>query len=102
MVGIVARQRDFAFRDGDAAASSDGSQLANRTSLGDERIDFADAPVMRSALQTYRDRWTKLEEAVTETEPELRLDVLEGIPVLECLVAPVEELSAHWRGTPTR
>jgi glucosamine--fructose-6-phosphate aminotransferase (isomerizing) len=53
----------------------------------------------RTALSAYRNRFSRLRDAVTETEPELRTDLLTTIPVVRLLTAPVTELADAWRGT---
>jgi glucosamine--fructose-6-phosphate aminotransferase (isomerizing) len=52
----------------------------------------------RGALQGYRNRWAALRDAVLETEPTFRDDLLTTVPTADLLVAPLAELADHWRG----
>jgi len=52
---------------------------------------------MRSVLQGYRSRFAALKDAVTETEPTLREDLLGELPVVDLLTVPVNDLADHWR-----
>jgi glucosamine--fructose-6-phosphate aminotransferase (isomerizing) len=53
----------------------------------------------RGALQGYRNRWAALRDAVLETEPTFRDDLLTQVPTADLLVAPLAELADHWRTT---
>ncbi len=59
-----------------------------------DRMSAAD---LRSALSGYRNRYSALQDAVTETEPELRSEVLESLSVVELLTEPIHVLADHWR-----
>ena len=64
---------------------------------------FADrlpAPRARSVLEQYRTRLSALTDAVTETEPTFRDDLLGEIPIVELLTSPVYVLAEHWRSAP--
>jgi glucosamine--fructose-6-phosphate aminotransferase (isomerizing) len=61
--------------------------------------DRLPAPAMRSVLQGYRDRYSALRDAVTETEPTFRDDVLGEVDVADLLISPVYVLAAHWRAS---
>ncbi len=52
---------------------------------------------LRSALSGYRHRYRVLEDAVTETEPTFREDLLESMPVAELLTEPISTLADRWR-----
>jgi len=52
---------------------------------------------MRSVLQGYRSRFSALKDAVTETEPTFREDLLGELPVVDLLTEPVSDLADHWR-----
>jgi glucosamine--fructose-6-phosphate aminotransferase (isomerizing) len=52
---------------------------------------------LRSVLQGYRDRYQALCDAVTETEPTLRDDLLTTVPIVELMTAPINDLAEHWR-----
>jgi hypothetical protein len=36
-------------------------------------------------------------DAVTETEPTLRDDLLTTVPIVELMTAPINDLAEHWR-----
>ncbi|MFN0092646.1 MAG: SIS domain-containing protein [Acidimicrobiales bacterium] len=55
------------------------------------------APAMRTALVGYRNRYESLKDAVTETEPAFRDDLLERMPVADLLIEPIERLADRWR-----
>jgi glucosamine--fructose-6-phosphate aminotransferase (isomerizing) len=51
----------------------------------------------RGALQGYRNRWAALRDAVLETEPTFREDLLTSVPTADLLVLPLADLANHWR-----
>ena len=51
----------------------------------------------RGALQGYRNRWSALRDAVMETEPTFREDLLAGVPTADLLVEPIRVLADRWR-----
>ena len=55
------------------------------------------AGAMRSVLQGYRSRFSALKDAVTETEPTFREDLLGDISVVDLLTEPVNHLADRWR-----
>jgi glucosamine--fructose-6-phosphate aminotransferase (isomerizing) len=55
------------------------------------------APAARSVLQGYRNRYSELRDAVTETEPAFDEDRLAEIAVVDLLTAPIGDLADHWR-----
>ena len=55
------------------------------------------AATMRSVLESYRNRYAALSDAVTETEPKFDDDLLEQINVTQLLTEPVSALADHWR-----
>jgi glucosamine--fructose-6-phosphate aminotransferase (isomerizing) len=62
-------------------------------------VRFADRlPVAtaRGVLQGYRNRYSVLRDAVQETEPTFREDLLDSIPVGELLTEPVSVLADRW------
>ncbi len=59
--------------------------------------DHVSAGTARGALQGYRNRWAALRDAVLETEPTFRDDLLTTVPTADLLVAPLAELADHWR-----
>jgi len=63
-------------------------------------VRFADrlsAGTARGVLQGYRDRFALLRDAVTETEPTFREDLLAEIPVADLLVASITSLADRFR-----
>ncbi len=63
-------------------------------------VRFADrlsVGAARGALQGYRNRWSALRDAVLETEPTFREDLLAAVPVADLLVDPIRELADRWR-----
>jgi glucosamine--fructose-6-phosphate aminotransferase (isomerizing) len=59
-----------------------------------DRLAPADA---RHVLEGYRGRYGALRDAVTETEPGFRDEVLGDLPVIDLLDQPVHVLAEHWR-----
>jgi len=55
----------------------------------------------RGVLQGYRNRYAALRDAVTETEPSFREDLLGELPVLDLLTLPIHVLADRWRNTET-
>ncbi len=51
----------------------------------------------RHVLQGYQNRYTKIFDYITETEPTFRSDILSTIPVENLLIMPIEELAKLWR-----
>ena len=60
-------------------------------------VDELPVPVLRSVLQGYRNRYAALRNAVTETEPVFRDDLLTSVPVVELMTEPVNDLAERWR-----
>jgi glutamine---fructose-6-phosphate transaminase (isomerizing) len=55
-------------------------------------------PALRGVLTGYRERYAALRDAVLETEPAFRDDVLASIEVVELMTMPVSELAdRYWR-----
>ena len=54
-------------------------------------------PAARGALQGYRNRWSALRDAVLETEPTFREDLLPEVPTADLLVEPIRVLADRWR-----
>ncbi len=52
----------------------------------------------RGMLQGYRNRYSELRDAVTETEPDFDESLLAGIAAVDLLTAPIAELAERWRG----
>ena len=55
------------------------------------------AAAARGVLQGYRYRYTALRDAVTETEPAFREDLLARQPVIDLLTMPIQDLADRWR-----
>lgn len=55
----------------------------------------------RGVLQGYRNRYSELRDAVTETEPSFREDLLADMAPVELLTEPVSELADRWRVSPS-
>ena len=51
----------------------------------------------RGVLQGYRNRYSELRDAVTETEPAFDEELLAGIAAVDLLTAPIGDLADHWR-----
>ncbi|MFP5321738.1 MAG: SIS domain-containing protein [Acidimicrobiia bacterium] len=63
-------------------------------------VRFADrlsAAAARGVLSGYRRRLAELRDAVTETEPTFRDDLLAEVPVVDLLTQPVGALADRWR-----
>ena len=63
-------------------------------------VRFADRlppPVAAGVLQAYRGRYAALRDAVTETEPTFREEVLAELPLIDLLEQPVHLLADKWR-----
>jgi hypothetical protein len=63
-------------------------------------VRFADRlpePTARGVLQGYRNRYAVLRDAVQETEPTFRGDLLADIPVDDLLTEPINQLADRWR-----
>jgi glucosamine--fructose-6-phosphate aminotransferase (isomerizing) len=63
----------------------------------EDRLPVAGA---RNVLQGYRNRYATLKDAVTETEPTFREDLLADLPVADLLTLPIHDLANNWRTTP--
>ena len=59
--------------------------------------DRLSAAAARGVLQGYRFRYSALRDAVTETEPTFREDVLADQPVADLLTLPINVLADRWR-----
>ena len=58
--------------------------------------EYLSTPAMRSVLQGYRGRYGALQDAVTESHPSFRDDILSTIKVVDLLTRPVYVLAEHW------
>lgn len=60
-------------------------------------VDSVAPPVLRGALQGYRERYEQLRDAVMETEDGFREDLLASWSVEDLLVQPINRLAGRWR-----
>ena len=74
-----------------------GTQCTGITLLHCRFADELPAGRMRSVLEAYRGRYAALKDAVTETEPTFRDDLLGMLPPIELLTTPVNVLADRWR-----
>ncbi|CAN5791816.1 hypothetical protein BH24ACT3_BH24ACT3_01360 [soil metagenome] len=79
---------------------SKGNQATGLTLLHVRFADHLPAAGARSVLSGYRNRYSALKDAVTETEPTFRDDLLATIPVVDLLTEPVHVLADRWSGGP--
>ena len=68
----------------------------NLTLLHVDLVERADAAILRSALAAYRNRFRALHDAVLETAPKFRSEVLETVPVADLFTLPIHSLLNHW------
>ncbi|MCU1352639.1 MAG: glucosamine 6-phosphate synthetase, contains amidotransferase and phosphosugar isomerase domain [Acidimicrobiales bacterium] len=78
-----------------------GNQCTGLTLLHCQFRDELPPATMRSVLEAYRGRYAALKDAVTETEPTFRDDLLGEQPVIELLTTPVNVLADRWRSAAT-
>ncbi|MFO1053749.1 MAG: SIS domain-containing protein [Planctomycetota bacterium] len=78
------------------------SRCSGLTLLHVELREFLDPGDARSALSAYRNRFSRLADAVMETEPTFREEVLATIQVGRLLIEPIEELALAWRRAGSR
>jgi glucosamine--fructose-6-phosphate aminotransferase (isomerizing) len=74
-------------------------QITGITLLHAEFKPTLDAERARTVLTGYRNRYSALVDAVTETEPEFDDSTLATVSIVDLLVEPVWSLAAHWRTT---
>ncbi len=74
-----------------------GAQVVAITLLHVELEEHLPPDLARRVLTGYRGRYSALVDAVTETEPGFRDEVLGEIPMIELLVEPVRVLARRWR-----
>ncbi len=79
-----------------------GSQCTGITLLHCRFSAELPAGRMRSVLEAYRGRYAALKDAVTETEPTFRDDLLAVVPPIELLTTPVNVLADRWRSSDDR
>ena len=59
--------------------------------------EYVDEEVARKVLDGYQNRYSKLFDFVTETEPTFRSDLLSKIPLEKLLISPIPDLAELWR-----
>ncbi len=74
-----------------------GTTVTGLTLLHVRFVDRLPAVVCRGVLRGYGDRYAHLQDAVTETEPTFRDDLLADVDVVDLLTAPIAELANRWR-----
>ncbi len=62
--------------------------------------DRLEPSTMRAVLSGYQGRFSALKDAVTETEPTFREDLLGAVAVIDLLTEPVNVLADRWRSGP--
>ncbi len=77
-------------------------EVKDRTTVGLTLVHVRfvqDAPLaaVRGALQGYRNRYSALRDAVCETEPTFREDLLADVEVVDLLSDSIYELADRWR-----
>ena len=74
-----------------------GNQCTGITLLHAQFKPLLPAGRMRTVMETYRGRYAALKDAVTETEPTFRDDLLGEFAPIELLTVPVNVLADRWR-----
>jgi glucosamine--fructose-6-phosphate aminotransferase (isomerizing) len=74
-----------------------GNQCTGLTLVHVAVTERLSATQARSVLEQYRNRYSALKDAVTETEPTFRDDLLAEIPLIDLLTEPVYVLADRWR-----
>ena len=58
---------------------------------------YVDEFIAKQILEGYQNRFVKLYDFVTETEPTFRSDLLSTIPLEDLLISPIADLAELWR-----
>jgi glucosamine--fructose-6-phosphate aminotransferase (isomerizing) len=74
-----------------------GGEVTGMTLLHVSFHDRLPAGQAQAVLLGYRDRYSALVDAVTETEPAFAEEVLGQVPLVDLLTEPVHVLADHWR-----
>jgi glucosamine--fructose-6-phosphate aminotransferase (isomerizing) len=74
-----------------------GGETTGLTLLHVRFHDHVPVATLRTALAGYRNRYRVLEDAVTETEPTFREDLLESVPLDDLFTEPISTLADRWR-----
>ncbi|HEX2849837.1 MAG TPA: SIS domain-containing protein [Acidimicrobiales bacterium] len=75
------------------------SQVTGITLMHVRFADRLDASTARRVLTGYRNRYNAIVDAVTETEPSFRDDLLDDVDLVDLLVEPVHVLARRWRSS---
>jgi len=78
------------------------SQTTGLTLLHVRLRESVPLPVLRTVLQGYRNRYDALRDAVTETEPTFRDDLLVDVPLVDLMTEPIYDLADRWRSSDPR
>jgi glucosamine--fructose-6-phosphate aminotransferase (isomerizing) len=73
------------------------SLTTGMTLLHVKLADGLSAGAARGVLQGYRNRYSAVRDAVLETEPTFREDLLADQPVADLLTLPINDLADRWR-----
>jgi glutamine---fructose-6-phosphate transaminase (isomerizing) len=73
------------------------TQTTGLTLLHIQLADDLPLARLRAVLQGYRNRYASLRDAVTETEPTFRDDLLTDVPIVELMTDPISDLADRWR-----
>jgi glucosamine--fructose-6-phosphate aminotransferase (isomerizing) len=74
-----------------------GTQVTGMTLLHVRFADRLPSDVVKEVLGGYRNRYSALRDAVTETEPDFDDERLQEEPIVDLLTEPVYELARRWR-----
>lgn len=75
----------------------EGNRVAGLTLLHVAFRDRLEAPIVRGVLAGYRNRYAALRDAVMETEPSFREDLLESLSPADLLTESIRVLAESWR-----
>jgi glucosamine--fructose-6-phosphate aminotransferase (isomerizing) len=73
------------------------NQVTGITLMHVDLVGRLETRVARQVLTGYRNRYNAIVDAVTETEPSFRDEVLGEVSMVDLMVEPVHVLAAHWR-----
>ncbi len=73
------------------------NQTTGLTLLHVRLADSLPLAPLRNVLQGYRGRYQALKDAVTETEPTFRDDLITTLALVDLMTEPINDLADHWR-----
>lgn len=76
---------------------SKANVVRGMTLLHVQLAEYLQPAVMKAVLEGYRNRYSALSDAITETETSVDEEILGSISVVELLTAPVYVLAEHWQ-----